>query len=201
MNKVTIFAIFLLLVSMQSAFADMYRYKNAKGQLVLSNQIPSDQVRLGYEILGDDGKVKQVIEPDLTPEERAAKLLAKQQADHDKYLLEQYSTTDEVDAARDRQVEQLNSAAAITQSNIRNLKERKDKLQQQAAITERNGGKVNQQVRDDIQQIDYHIGIEQKRLEDQNKVKQTTINIFAQDKIRLAQLRKITETPSLIPTR
>jgi len=63
----------LLIAVASPAAAEWYRYVNEDGVVVLSESIPPSLVHKGYEVLGDDGKVKRVVARELTPAERAAR--------------------------------------------------------------------------------------------------------------------------------
>ena len=64
----------LLLASTQAWAARFFRYTDETGRLVISHTIPNDRVKFGYEIVDENARLIQTIEPQLSEEEYQAKL-------------------------------------------------------------------------------------------------------------------------------
>lgn len=125
----------------------LYRYTNAKGQVVIDQRVPPDIVPRGYTILSaKTGMVLKVVPPSLSDEERqkAAAQRQKQAAQRasDEQLLKTYSTVADAERARDRQIEALDVIIGVTQGNIARLQAQLKNEQQRAAEAERAGKEV-----------------------------------------------------------
>ena len=68
----TLVVLALLLASTQAWGARFFRYKDETGRLVISHTIPNDRVKFGYEIVDENARLIQTIEPQLSEEEYQA---------------------------------------------------------------------------------------------------------------------------------
>ena len=80
------------------AAANMYRYTDENGQIVISSTIPQEATKRGYDILSNNGRVIETIPPAPTEEEIAAREAEKQrqkelaeQREQDRALLKRFS--------------------------------------------------------------------------------------------------------------
>lgn len=165
-----------------------YRYKDESGQIILSNQVPPDQVKRGYEVLDQYGKIEETIAPALTQEQRDANAAEEARAANDKRLRLLYSNYEEIDKARDLEVGKIKSAQVIIEGNIKNLVSRRTKTQEAAANLERSGKPVPPETSKELFTIDYHIKIEKGKLEAQKELEKKELEKFAADRARLGEL-------------
>lgn len=165
-----------------------YRYTNEKGEVVLSNQVPPDQAVRGYEVLNKSGEVQEVVAPALTQEQRDQNALDKVRKENDKRLRSLYSSYEEIDQARDLQIGKIKSAQVIIEGNIKSLISRREKIQANAAELERKGQPVPPDVSKTLFDIENHIKIENKKLQDQKDLEQSELARFAADRARLGEL-------------
>ncbi|HET8707044.1 MAG TPA: hypothetical protein VFM46_12150 [Pseudomonadales bacterium] len=159
----------------------LYRYTNAKGQLVIDQRLPPEIVPRGYSILSaKTGMVIKVVPASLSEDERKkAAAQREQQAEQkasDEQLLKTYSTVADAERARDRQLEALDVIIGVTQGNIARLNAQFKSEQQRAAEAERAGKEVPtdviKQMEDDKRQIkDAENFIVQKKAE-QEQIKE-----------------------------
>ncbi len=131
----------------------LYRYVNDEGVTVINYSIPPEYVHKGYEILNADGSVHRVVPRSLTAEELAdqsgeayqAKVAA-EEAERlrkwDESLLLRYSSIEDIEAARDRDLDALRIRISILRSNVRSLKSQVESNQERAADIERRGEAV-----------------------------------------------------------
>jgi vacuolar-type H+-ATPase subunit I/STV1 len=123
-----------------------YRYTNLEGNVVIDDRAPRDYAGEGYEIINGKGVVLESVPRPLSGEERAAQLAAeRQQAEalkRDKNLLLRYSTIEDIEAAKERSLRELEIRIGILKSNRTGLKNKIERLQQQAADLERQGRDV-----------------------------------------------------------
>lgn len=177
---------------------NFYRYTNEKGEVILSNQVPPDQVVRGYDVLDKNGQIKETIAPALTEEEHQKKVEEEARKASDKRLMSLYSGYDEIDYARDTRIAQIDSALVIMEGNIRSMIAKREKLQKNAADLERSGKTVPADITQQLFVIDSRIKSENKKLTDQEELKKSEIDRFAADRVRLGELRHLagpTKTP------
>jgi hypothetical protein len=104
--------------------AELYRYQNEAGVTVVDWAIPAAYVGSGYEVLNDSGQIVRVVPPAKTDTElerdavaaRAQEAEAAAQAaqlERDTFLLRRYSTIEDIEAARDRSLRELDIRIAI----------------------------------------------------------------------------------------
>jgi chromosome segregation ATPase len=117
--------------------AELYRYQNEAGITVVDWAIPAAYVGSGYEVLNESGQIVRVVPPAKTDAElerdavaaRAQEAEAAAQAaqlERDTFLLRRYSTIEDIEAARDRSLRELDIRIAI-------LSGQRDTLSQQLA--------------------------------------------------------------------
>jgi hypothetical protein len=118
-----------------------YRCKDGSGQTHYGDSMPSACAGHDTEVLNDNGMLVRLIEGDRT---RAARLereavegkVRKERearAQRDRTLIETYLTVADIERLRDQRLELLVSQYRITEQNIRNLRERQARLEQQIA--------------------------------------------------------------------
>ena len=118
--------------------AELYRYQNEAGVTVVDWAIPAAYVGSGYEVLNESGQIVRVVPPAKTDTElerdavaaRAQEAEAAAQAEQlerDTFLLRRYSTIQDIEAARDRSLRELDIRIAIPNSQ-------RDILSQQLAL-------------------------------------------------------------------
>jgi len=113
--------------------------------------VPAEFIDHGYEVLDETGRVLQVVPRALTQEEKldaskARKLESEAFAEQerlqawDESLLLRYSTTEDIEAARDRALRDLKIRVSILKSNRRSLRQQVENAQARVAESERLGG-------------------------------------------------------------
>lgn len=137
-----------------AAGSKLYRYTNDRGVVAVDDHVPAEFVKNGYEVLSRDGRVLETVPRQLTGEEgvrkRAAEAEAQRLQDWDKNLLLRYSTVDDIAAARDRALREIDSRISILRSNLGAAKSQVEREQEKAADIERRGGKVPEAITDNL---------------------------------------------------
>lgn len=135
----------------------MYRYYNAKGQLVVSSTLPQEAVQRGYEVLDRQGNLIKEVEAAPSPEdleairERKEKMRERQrQKQEDERLLRLYAGPDDAIRARDRQIEALRLNIGYSSNNIDQVEEKLSEEISAAARFERQGREVPEQIQTTI---------------------------------------------------
>ena len=185
----------------------LYRYVNDKGVTVINYSIPPEFVHKGYEILNRDGSVHKVIPRSLTEEELADQSSAAYQArveaeeaerlrKWDESLLLRYSSIEDIEAARDRALNELRIRVSILQGNVRSLQGQVESNQRRAADAERRGRPVPANIvatidglNDEIVETERQIKERRREMEVVNEGFQRDIDRFAVllEKVQLRQ--------------
>lgn len=168
-----------------------YRYKNDKGVMVLDRLgVPAQYIGNGYEVLNAQGRVIEVVPP--APSEAERKRLAeeKERADSDAQLLRLYSSPDDVERARLRKLEELNSQTSVARANQQSLRTQQAALQAKAADLERAGREVPEHL---LVQID-NLRAEQANLDKEiaryQRMREEADAAFQADKERIQYLQQ-----------
>lgn len=181
---------------------ELYRYRNAEGNVVVDHRVPPEYVAGGYEVLSDRGVVLRVVPRTPSEEERADVSAQQQRAaaareeeeqlrKWDETLLLRYSSVAEVEAARDRALQDLRVRLTILQSNRQGLRQQIESHQAQAADLERRGRPVDETLPKTIAALQREIGvIESQIAEHECEVAETKAR-FAADIERFAQLEEV----------
>ena len=169
-----------------------YRYVNDQGTKVLAQVIPPRFVRNGYEIVSINGEVLSVVPP-APPEADAVRIAnerkaAREQARADVQLRRTYSTTGEIEAAKNRTLQDLRNNINVLQANLLSVRTQLKDQEAHAAMVERNGKKISDEVLNNISTLqteekDVLLQIKQRELE-----YQATADKYDQDKKRFIEI-------------
>lgn len=152
-------AVLLLTVALLSASlsakasAQLYRYTNDKGVMVIDDAVPPEFVAGGYDVINSDGSVIRRIPRQLSDEElrlrntdeSRARFQQEEEARMkawDESLLLRYSDVADIEAALNRALRDLNVRISILKSNLYSMKSQVEREQQKAADIERRGIEV-----------------------------------------------------------
>ena len=152
MNRLPLNLLGVLLLAANAVSAgEVYRYLNDKGVVVIDEKVPPEFVRNGYDVLDSTNMAlirrvpKYLTDQEL--QERgsdAAKVQLREEEERrlkawDESLLLRYSSIEDIAAARDRTVKDLQIRIAILKSNLSTIKSQIEREQQKAADFERRG--------------------------------------------------------------
>ncbi len=161
--SVTASTVALLLFS-AAASANMYRYTDENGQVVISNTIPQAASKRGYDILNSNGRVVETVDPAPTAEEIAEREAEKQrkaaqarQLEQDRELLERFSHPDQAIRAMHRKVLELRGLSQLKQGNISVIENQLDAEQARAAERERAGREIPEATLKKIRRLESNI--------------------------------------------
>jgi len=139
-----------------------YRFKNPTGSVEIKDKITKEMEAVGYDIIGDTGKVIKHVNATKTLAELAAErqrlveehlkeIAFQQQLKHDADLLRQFTSIGDIIRNRDSQLLALEQRIRIQNSKEDLLKLQLEDQQQQAATYERLGQAVATSLLNDIQ--------------------------------------------------
>ncbi len=140
--------------------ANLYRYRNDQGVLVIDHTVPASAAQRGYEILDGDGKVIEAVAPAgaaAAREERAEPATsAEQRAERekvDRYLLTSYSSVADIEAVKARRLEEVAREIGVVEVQIGELGRRRLALEERAANLQRGGKPVPRQLLADLETV------------------------------------------------
>lgn len=190
--------LFMLLPGM-ALKADTYKYFDENGVVVLSNSIPPENIKYGYVVLNDSGKVLEVVPRSLSEEEQAEKQkqdrerarlaaeLKKQQAADD-LLLQLYAEPKEVIFARDAELHRIDKLIENAHSNLARLENQKKSLLSEAVEMERAGGTVTKEHLDNMSLLANRIKEKKLEIEKKNKQRGEVKTSYDEDYERVVEL-------------
>lgn len=200
-------ALLLLLGMTTQANASMYRYSDESGQLVISNTIPQQATKRGYDILNSNGRVIETIPPAPTEAEIAAREAEEQrqkelaiQQEKDARLLKRFSHPDQAIKAMHRKLNELQGLIQLKRGNISVISSQLDNDQSRAANMERNGQKIPEAILSKISRLESQIRDIEKEIAWQTQEIDTLKQAYEKDIKRLEKVTGKTRTLSLEPT-
>jgi hypothetical protein len=111
---------------------EVYRCRDARGQVHFGQNIPEQCMELDVEVMDENGRVVRVIPGRRSMEQvaaqKAAEDAAKASAQRDRTLLATYLTVADIERLRDQRLELLEQQSRVTQQYIVNLRERESRL-------------------------------------------------------------------------
>ncbi|MFO7995420.1 MAG: DUF4124 domain-containing protein [Marinobacter sp.] len=210
MNRLTRFSIAVSAVAAMMAAtvaeARMYRYTDENGQVVISNSIPQEASKRGYDILSKNGRVIETIDPEPTEEEIAAreaeeqrKLEEERQRELDRKLLERFSHPDEAVRAMHRKIRELQGLNQLKKGNISVIDSQLDSEQSRAANLERSGRDIPEATLEKIRRLESQIREIEREINSQNADIKELREEFEKDIERLEEITGEERTEPLDP--
>lgn len=202
----------LLALATSAQARDLYRYRNTQGNVVVDYRVPSEYVGSGYEVLNDEGIVIRVVPRELSEEERearnaeekledAAKAELERLRQWDENLMLRYSTVMDIEAARDRALQDLQIRLSILKGNRRSIKQKVENYQSQAADMERAGMSVDVERLRAIEQLQGEIAATDRAITERQREIQVVEEQFAADIERFEMLQEVVELRSTLRTK
>lgn len=196
--------VLLAVASLPASAAELFRYRDANGVVVLANTIPAEYATQGYTVIDHRGRVLRVVPRQLSEaelaeraaelaaeQEREAARLARRQADED--LLRLYSTPEDVERAMARKLASIEGAIDTVRANIQRLRTQKRNLQGQAAEIERGGEPIPSNIINGIRNIDEQIAEREREIVARESEIVATRADFDKDRERLRYLLGLTD--------
>lgn len=191
---------FLLLLAMSlptHAASKLYRYTNDRGVVAIDDHVPPEFVKNGYEVLSPDGRVLESVPRQLTGEEgarkRAADAEAKRLHEWDKNLLLRYSSVDDIAAARERALREIDARISVLRSNLLSTKSQVEHEQEKAADIERKGGKVPEAMTTNMEKLKQEASGIETSIAERLQEKENTRTSYQRDIDRFKTLQDAVE--------
>ncbi len=159
----------------------------------MNSVVPPEYVKFGYEIVTLSGDVLEVIDPAPTPEE-AEKMAAQRQREMelgkwDEYLLKRYSTVAEIEAAKERKLNDFEASVSILRGNAANIRNQIEQVQARAANMERAGRKVGESTVNSLRALELELADTEQQLELREAEKRELAGKYDADIERFRQIR------------
>ena len=189
--------------------AELYRYRDENGRVVVDYRIPASYVKRGYEVLNVKGRVIKTVPAELTKEQRHALGSQEKQAVEsaaeqrrlrkwDESLLLRYSTVADIEAARERALQSLQIRLNILRSSRRLLKQQVESYQTQAADIERSGQSVDHAHLTTIESLQRQIEFSSRAIADRNLEMAELSARYQRDIMRFSMLLETVELRRLL---
>ena len=177
------------------AAANMYRYTDENGQIVISSTIPQEATKRGYDILSNNGRVIETIPPAPTEEEIAAREAEKQrqkelaeQREQDRALLKRFSHPDQAAKAMHRKIRELEGLIQLKRGNISVISSQLDNEQSRAANMERAGREIPEATLEKIRRLESQIRDIEREITSQTQEIEELRKAFEADIERLEEV-------------
>ncbi|PPI82581.1 DUF4124 domain-containing protein [Marinobacter maroccanus] len=175
--------------------ANMYRYTDENGQIVISSTIPQEATKRGYDILSNNGRVIETIPPAPTEEEIAAREAEKQrqkelaeQREKDRALLKRFSHPDQAVKAMHRKIRELEGLIQLKRGNISVISSQLDNEQSRAADMERGGREIPEATLEKIRRLESQIRDIEREITSQTQEIEELRKAFEADIERLEEV-------------
>jgi len=204
-SAVVCFAAWLALGALPAAAAGMYKWTDDQGVVHYSDQMPADAVNRGGVIFDKQGRQLKKIDPTLTPVQQKAKetederqrVIAKTQEDktrRDTALVHSYTSEDEIDFARNRSLQAVESQLKSAEAYVADLTKRQQQLNKDKLTY---GTKtVPATLESELSGLDEEL-LRQDKVLAQRRTEITAINAkYENDKLRWRELRTDQKPPA-----
>lgn len=176
--------------------AVIYKYKDSKGRVFYSDNIPSNEKGQYAVLSGKSGVLKKVVERELTSEEieliNQKKVQEKndtekslEQRKRDNSLLATYSSIDEITKLKNFELSQINQAIKTQIGNITDLK---DKINQ--ANDNLTTNQNNKKMKDNLQDLQSKLNDANNILDSNKSLLETRTKKYQEDETRYVELLK-----------
>lgn len=179
---------------------EYFRYQDDEGNIAIDDHVPPRFAKYGYSVIDRNGRVIEVVPRALTDEEKKnADSVAVQQRlreeerarqlKYDENLLRRYSDVADIDAARERRVNEVKVRINMLKANISSLSDQVAQMQQQAADLERDGQAVPEKVEVHLERLREEIASTEVLIEARRREQEKVEARFEYDKQRFNELR------------
>lgn len=184
---------------------DIYCWKDDAGVTHCGDSVPADQARFDRNVRNEQGVILRFEEGEITPEEQQAiveRLRLEEEAArekeererYDRMLIDSYENVDDIEARRDRFIEQFQGEIIVTELYLGNLGNKLETLMERSQTyaphnTNANARPIPENLALDIQRTESSIAMFNRRLTEIHADQQSTREQFEKDIIRFRQLK------------
>lgn len=180
------------------ASAKTYKWVDDQGVTHYGETIPPEYANKDRKTLNKSGAVVRSVDV-LTPEERrkqeeeaakkkADEVVARDQKRHDQSLISTYSSVEEIELSRVRNIQQVEARINSVLSRMKMTDSKLQSLQKDAAARSKAGQKIPASLNDDIKETQEQLDRQQHDLDKYNSEKKEVEARFEADKARYREL-------------
>ena len=164
-----------------------FRYMDENGKLVLSQSIPNERVKYGYDIVDQHGNLIQRVDPQLTPEQYAAKKRRDEAQRMCQAKLNRthklYQTQEDIDYAERQALDSLELRLANTRANLTVVQNQRRDFESTAAQLDVAGKAIPNTLLNNIERAVSQEDNLRREIEMRNEERGQLRNEFAFDRI------------------
>ncbi len=193
-----------LLAVLPADAANLYRYRNAQGVLVIDHTVPANAAQSGYEILGPDGRVVETVAAggkEAAPGDppKAAPVRTEHQEKIDRYLLSSYSTVAEIDAVKTRRLQEVEREIGTDKVRVEELERQRMATEDSAADAQRGGKPVPAKLLEELKGLNQKLEQARKRLADHELQYTDVERLYAEYAARFTELKGVPSATAAAP--
>ena len=183
-----------LLAALSADAANLYRYRNAQGVLVIDHTVPANAAQSGYEILAPDGRVLETVAPggDKTPSgesPKSAPVRTEHQEKIDRYLLSSYSTVADIEVVKARRLQEVEREIGTDKVRVEEIERQRVATEDSAADAQRGGKPVPAKLLEELKGLNQKLELARKRLAE-HKLQHTEVEqLYAEYVARFTELK------------
>jgi hypothetical protein len=191
----------LAVAALPAEAANLYRYRNAQGVLVIDNTMPASAAAGGYEILSPDGKVLEKVVPGGEKSQagepgKSMPVRSEHQEKIDRYLLSSYSSVADIDAVKTRRLQEVEHEINDDQVRIADLERQRTALEDSAADVQRSGKPVPPKLLGDLKVMDRRLEQTRDHLAERERQHTEVEQLYAQYSARFTELKAARPGPA-----
>jgi hypothetical protein len=183
----------------------LYKWVDDEGHTHYSDKLPPSETKRARTHLDKRGVTVDHVDAAKTPEQirqaaeearlrQEQELLAEKQRAEDRVLLRTFRTTDDIEMAREGQIQAVDTYIRVTQANIKRLKNTLSDMQKNAADRELSGQTVSSRYLKDIETKRQALKDAYQSIVDREREKNRIRQSFATDLKRFRELKKLAQT-------
>ncbi len=201
LRRFLVVSLLALMVAPIGVSARIKCWTNKEGVRECGNRVPPEYAQKGHQEVSKHGITTKRQQRAKTPAELEAekqkeiaaeelKRKAREQAAHDRVLLDTFTTAKELEIARDSKIEVIDARIAHTENRIDRLQENRGIMQKEAARLERSGKPVPKKLSDDIRRVQRQIKENHGFVAEREQEKKEVDAQFERDLKRYRQLKQ-----------
>ncbi len=201
LRRLLVISLLALMVVPVGVSARIKCWTNKEGVRECGNRVPPEYAQKGHQEISKHGittkrqqrartaaelEVEKQKQIELAEEKRKAR----EQAAHDRVLLDTFTTAKELEMARDSKIEVIDARIAHTRNRIDRLEQNRGIMQKEAARQERSGKPASEKLQHDIQRVDRQVKENHGFVVEREQEKKDVDAQFERDLKRYRQLKQ-----------
>lgn len=182
--------------SLPAFAADLYRWQDEKGNVYYTDRVPPEYVKQGYRVISEQGFTIQTIKSvaDIEAEDGSKPPpISAEQAQKDRRLLMTYANEEEIVAARERKLGDVQALIDLSEETITLLEMRFRQLTKEASDFEKQGKTIPESLLTQVAGTRKKIGKYQTRLQHNKASLDKIKHDYNNDLERYRQLKSVVE--------